>query len=102
MSVTHEPARPADSYAHGVSDIALAGLTVGRLIEQTAIRYPDNEAIVVPFQDVRWTYRELNRQAEEMAAGLISLGLAPGERIGVCAPNMVEWVVLQFATAKPS
>jgi fatty-acyl-CoA synthase len=90
----------AYSYAHGVSDIALAGLTVGRLLERTAARYPQNEAIVVPYQKVRWTYRELNNKADEMAAGLISLGLAPGDRIGVCATNRVEWVVLQFATAK--
>jgi fatty-acyl-CoA synthase len=88
------------SYLHGVSDIPLMGLTVGSLLEDTAKRYPDNEALVVSHQNVCWTYQELNKQVDEMAAGLIALGLTAGDRVGVLAPNMAEWVVLQFATAK--
>jgi fatty-acyl-CoA synthase len=88
------------SYLHGVSDIPLMGLTVGCLLEETAKRYPETEALVVSHQNLRWSYHELNRQADKMAAGLIALGLEPGDRIGVWAPNMAEWVVLQFATAK--
>ncbi len=88
------------SYLHGVSDIPLMGLTVGGLLEDTAKKHPDNEALVVSHQNVRWTYQELNRQVDEMAAGLIALGLIPGDRVGVLAPNMAEWVVLQFATAR--
>lgn len=88
------------SYAHGVSDIPLMGLTVGNLLKRTAAAFSGNDALIVPYQDVRWSYSELDRQADRLAAGLIALGLAPGERIGVWAPNMAEWVVLQFATAK--
>lgn len=88
------------SYEHGVSDIPLRGLTVGNLLKQTAASFPYSEALIVPYQDVRWSYRELDTQVDCLAAGLIALGLTPGERIGVWAPNMVEWVVLQFATAK--
>lgn len=88
------------SYEHGVSDIPLMGLTVGNLLTQTAAVFPDNDALIVPYQDVRWTYGELDAQADRLAAGLVALGLTPGERIGVWAPNMAEWVVLQFASAK--
>lgn len=88
------------SYEHGVSDTPLMGLTVGNLLKRTAAAFPDSDALVVPYQDVRWTYAEMDRQADRLAAGLIALGLVPGERIGVWAPNMAEWVVLQFATAK--
>ena len=100
MLSASESLRSAFSYAHGVSDIPLAGLTVGNLLQETAAKYPETEAIVVPYQNVRWTYRDLNQQADELAAGLLTLGLEPGDRVGVWAPNMAEWVVLQFATAK--
>ena len=88
------------SYLHGASDTPLMGVTVGALLDQTAARFPANQALVVPYQDVRWTYQELNRQSDEVAAGLLGLGLDPGDRIGIWAPNLAEWVVLQFATAK--
>lgn len=88
------------SYLHGVSDVPLLSVTVGDLLEETANKYPETDALVVSYQDVRWNYRELNRQADKMAAGLIALGLDLGDRVGVWAPNMAEWVVLQFATAK--
>ena len=88
------------SYVHGVSDTPLTGLTVGRLLARAIADHPANEALVVPFQDVRWTYQRLGEQVDEVAAGLVALGLKPGERIGLWAPNMAEWVVLQFATAR--
>ncbi|MBW4706807.1 AMP-binding protein [Roseobacter sp. YSTF-M11] len=80
--------------------MCLVGLTVGQLLEQSAARYADNDALIVPYQGLRWSYGELNRQADEMAAGLLALGFAPGDRLGIWAPNMAEWVALQFATAK--
>ncbi|WP_257883496.1 AMP-binding protein [Roseobacter insulae] len=95
-----EPSQTQQSYLHGVSDMCLVGLTVGQLLEQSAARYADNDALIVPYQGLRWSYGELNRQADEMAAGLLALGFAPGDRLGIWAPNMAEWVALQFATAK--
>ncbi len=88
------------SYVHGASDTPLIGLTVGALLDRTAARFPDGEALVVPYQGVRWTYARLKHEADAVAAGLLGLGLEPGDRIGIWAPNMAEWVVLQFATAK--
>jgi fatty-acyl-CoA synthase len=54
----------------------------------------------VPAQQVRWSYAELNRRVDLTAAGLLSLGLVPGDRIGIWAPNCAEWAVTQFASAK--
>ncbi|HSG94443.1 MAG TPA: AMP-binding protein, partial [Afifellaceae bacterium] len=51
-------------------------------------------------QQIRWSYRELAERVEALAAGFIALGLGPGERVGICAPNNAEWVLTQFATAK--
>ena len=95
-----EHSEPSQSYLHGVSEMPLVGLTVGQLLEQTSAKHPENDALIVPYQGVRWSYAELDRKADEMAAGLLALGLEPGDRLGIWAPNMAEWVVLQFATAK--
>jgi fatty-acyl-CoA synthase len=88
------------SYVHGTSDSPLLGETIGTSFERTASRYAEHEALVVPYQDTRLTYAQLAEQVNAVAAGLVALGLQPGDRIGVWSPNNVEWVVLQFATAK--
>jgi fatty-acyl-CoA synthase len=88
------------SYVNGASSKSLIYQTVGAALEAAAHRWGDREALVVKHQDVRLTYAELNRQAEEVAAGLLALGLEPGDRVGVWAPNCTEWVLTQFATAK--
>jgi fatty-acyl-CoA synthase len=88
------------SYLHGASPEPLKGLTVGQLFDTSAARRPDGDALVVTHQDIRWTWAELRAQVDRLAAGLLALGLAPGDRIGIWAPNMAEWIVTQFATAK--
>ncbi len=91
---------PSPSYVHGSDRRPLLGLTVGAVLDEAVGRVPDREALVVPHQRVRWSYRELHRRVERFAAGLIGLGLEPGERIGVWSPNNAEWVVAQFAAAR--
>ena len=49
---------------------------------------------------MRWTYRELQRRVDDLALGLMRLGLEPGDRLGIWSPNCAEWVLTQFATAK--
>jgi fatty-acyl-CoA synthase len=88
------------SYVHGVSTMPLLGETIGANLERAAARWPDREAVVVCHQDVRWTYAALNGAVDRLAAGLLALGLEPGQRVGIWAPNSIEWVTTQFATAK--
>ena len=88
------------SYVHGVSLTPLFGLTVGQLFDTTVARWPDNEALVVRHQDIRWTWRQLQQEVDAMATGLIALGLQPGDRLGIWSPNNAEWIVTQFASAK--
>jgi fatty-acyl-CoA synthase len=88
------------SYVHGAFGPALIGKTIGAYFDEVASRDGDLLALVVRHQDIRWTYRELKARVDELAAGLIALGLAPGDRLGIWAPNCAEWVVTQFATAK--
>ena len=51
-------------------------------------------------QNISWTWRELGAKVDAFAAGLLKLGLQPGDRIGICSPNRAEWIVTQYATAK--
>src|SRR6202042_2527427 len=51
-------------------------------------------------QDIRWSYGELKAKVDALAAGLLALGLSPGDRVGIWSPNNAEWAVTQFATAK--
>ncbi len=90
----------APSYAHGTSTVALIGETIGCYFDRTVARYGDQPALIACQQGVSWNYRELAGKVDAFAAGLIALGLKPGERIGIWSPNNAEWVVTQFATAK--
>ncbi len=88
------------SYVSGASVNPLLGVTIGAQLDRTAARFPDNEALVVRHQDVRWRYREFTEKVDAFAAGLLALGLEPGDRIGIWSPNNSEWAVTQFAAAK--
>jgi fatty-acyl-CoA synthase len=89
-----------DSYAHGASDIPLIGATIGASFDRTVATWGDRPGLIVRQQGIRWTYRALGEKVDAFAAGLVALGLQPGERIGIWSPNNAEWVVTQFATAK--
>ena len=93
-------AKLTQSYVHGVSGTPLMGETIGVVFDKTAALFPDNDALIVREQGVRWSYGELKREVDAFAAGLIALRLEPGERVGIWSPNRWEWVVAQFATAK--
>jgi fatty-acyl-CoA synthase len=74
--------------------------TVGALLDDMARRFPDNEALVYPERDLRYTYREFNEVCRRVAKGLLKLGIRKGDNVSIWAYNVPEWVILQFATAK--
>ncbi len=89
----------AASYVHGGGGAPLLGDTVGEHFSAAAARWPDHEALVVRHQGIRWTYEELHERAADIAAGLLGMGLEPGDRVGIWSPNCAEWVLTQFGTA---
>ncbi|WP_439611294.1 AMP-binding protein, partial [Reyranella sp.] len=88
------------SYDHGVSEKKLIGETIGAFFDRTVEAHRDREALVVRHQNVRWSWGELGRRVDELAAGLLTLGLERGDRVGIWSPNTSEWTLAQFATAK--
>ena len=88
------------SYAHGASETPLIYQTIGTRFDEAAARWPECEAVVVCDQGVRLTFAELKREVDRLATGLLSLGLRPGDRIGIWSPNNIAWIITQYATAK--
>jgi fatty-acyl-CoA synthase len=88
------------SYFHGTGETPLLGLCIGQALDASAAARPDNSALIVKHQNLRYTYREFLDEVELVARGLLRLSILRGDRVGIWATNCAEWVVLQFATAK--
>ncbi|MDE0794636.1 MAG: AMP-binding protein [Alphaproteobacteria bacterium] len=88
------------SYASGTSDVPLIGATIGVQFDAAVARWGERDALIVRQQDIRWSWVDLKERVDAFAAGLMDIGLDPGSRIGIWAPNRTEWTITQFATAK--
>ena len=88
------------SYVSGPSQRPLLGRTIGAELDRVARETPEALAVVSRHQDVRLSYGELIDRVERAARGLLALGVAKGDRVGIWAGNSVEWLVTQYATAK--
>ena len=64
---------------------------VAQAVDVAADKFGDREGLVVIQQDIKRNYSELKQEIEALAAGLIELGLKPGERLGIWGPNTHEW-----------
>jgi len=93
-------ATPELSYACGTADFPLLGQTIGDILNEVAEKYPENEAIVSPKQEIRLTYRQFREAVDQVARGLMALDINKGDRVGIWAMNYAEWIIVQFATAK--
>jgi len=91
-----------ESYVAGPRTPAVRDITLGQLLEQAARSAPDRLALIAGVPDPalrrQWTYRELHAEAERTARALLG-SFRPGERIAVWAPNLPEWVMLEFGAA---
>jgi fatty-acyl-CoA synthase len=88
------------SYQHGPSLTPLIGETIGANFDRVVAAYPERDALVVRGQDVRWSYAELAVRVDRVARALLAIGLQPGDRMGIWAPNCAEWLLIQYASAK--
>jgi fatty-acyl-CoA synthase len=76
------------------------GLTMGQVLRETARRYGGRDALIFPQCGLRWSFEEFDRRVDDVARGLIALGMDRGDHFGVWSTNWPEWVLLQFATAR--
>ncbi len=78
----------------------LINYTLGGILEKWATETPDHEFIVYPDRNLRFTYSQFDDRVNRMARGLISIGVKPGDKVGVWATNVPDWSTMMFATAK--
>jgi fatty-acyl-CoA synthase len=89
-----------ESYDAGNRFPDLLEETIGAAFERTVSAGPDREALVDVATSRRWTWAELDAAVDDAARGLLALGIAKGDRVGIWAPNCAEWTIIQVATAK--
>ncbi len=88
------------SYTSGTSDVPLLGDTIGENLDATVAAFADREAIVDCPTGRRLTYAQFGRAVDDVARGLLAIGVEKGDRVGIWAPNCPEWALVQYATAK--
>lgn len=88
------------SYWYEKSSEPLKTLTIGQLLDEAACRYGDKEALISCHQNQRLSFRQIQSQATEFAAGLLSLGLKPRDKLVLWGTNSSQWYLTLFACAK--
>ena len=64
------------------------------------LRQGGRDAAVFAATGERLSWHDLKARSDEVAAGLLALGIGRGDRVGIWAPNCVEWILTQFGTAR--
>jgi len=72
--------------------------TIGLLPERAARQWGPREALA--FQGRRWTFAEMHARVDAVAKGLLSLGIAPGDKVALWMVNRPEWIDAMFAIMK--
>jgi len=90
----------ASSYSQGSKQPPLLVQTIGDAFDTTVSRFPQRLALLIPEQNIRWSWAALKVQVDRHARALMALGVQAGDRIGIWAPNCFEWCLTQFASAK--
>ncbi|KAK6634716.1 hypothetical protein RUM43_012118 [Polyplax serrata] len=74
--------------------------TVGEVVDEAAEKYGDKTALICVDQNKKLSFVEVKQRSENLAAGMLSLGVTPGDRVGLWAPNSAEWYLASLAMAK--
>ena len=88
------------SQTSGPTDVPLIEQTIDANFRSTLGKWPERDAIIVRHQNIRWSYAELDRQIERVAKGFMAAGIERGDRVALWSPNRIEWVLVQYATAR--
>lgn len=75
-------------------------LTIGDFLEEMVKKDPNQEFMIYPDRDLRFTYQEFDERVNLLAKGLLEIGIKKGDHVGIWAKNVPDWLTLMFATAK--
>ena len=78
----------------------LSERTLGGWLEHWAATTPDKEYIVYSDRNLRFTWKEFNQRTDDMAKGLMHIGVRRGTHVGIWAANVPDWLTILYACAK--
>ena len=85
----------SDKYMYQLSE-----RTLGDWLEHWAHVSPEREYIVYSDRDLRFTWKQFNDRVDDMARGLIAIGVTKGTHVGLWAQNVPDWLTFLYACAK--
>ena len=88
------------SYVRGATTDPLKFMTIPALLDRAVMRHGAKDAVIYAPTRERLSWHDLKRRSDDVAAGLLALGVKRGDRVGIWAPNCVEWLLVQFGTAR--
>ncbi len=74
--------------------------TIPGLLRRNVQRLPDNDCVIAPEYNVRWSWKEFDRLTNIVARGMYAMGVRKGEHVAIWATNVPEWPLVMFASAK--
>ncbi len=75
-------------------------LTIGDFLEEMVKKDPNQEFMIYPDRDLRFTYQEFDERVNLLAKGLLEIGIKKGDHVGIWAKNVPDWLTMLFATSK--
>ena len=75
-------------------------LTIGDYFERKVAERGDADFIVFPDRGLRWSWNQFDERVDNLAKGLLAIGMEPGDHLGIWARNVPDWLTFMFATAK--
>ena len=74
--------------------------TLGKVLNDLAVSHRDDTAVKHYTRNYSRTWKEFNDECNEVAKGLLGLGIKKGDHIAIWATNIPEWLIILFASAK--
>lgn len=74
--------------------------TLGDWLEMWAGKFPEKDFIVYPDRNLRFSWSAFNNRVDNLAKGLLSIGVEQGSHVGIWAQNVPDWLTYMFACAK--
>ncbi len=94
------PDQQEDIVAQEEKNFTVRERTLGQILDDAVALCPDNDALIYVDRDYRQTWREFSANVDQLAKGLMALGIKKGEKVAIWATNVPYWVGLMFATAR--
>ena len=88
------------SYVAGSRQEPLRFITIPTLLDEAVMNHGSRDAVIFAKDREHLSWHDLKSRSDEVAAGLLALGIQRGDRVGIWAPNCVEWLLAQFGAAR--